>query len=119
MGLFKEELHVIENFAKRQGQIYPDACDFGVRLNERERHDLRTAIQDLRRCVPTKPVERAIHGRDTYTKTELFVPFEMDEGLVAGIRVTVEFHGDRKGGFFTIESKRDALTVAQHDSKRL
>jgi len=88
MGVFKEEVLVLEKFAARQSQIYDDACDYGVFLNLEDQAKLREAAQVLvKGCHYRIQAETSIAGRST--QTDIFVAWEIDEGHARGCLISL------------------------------
>lgn len=111
MSVFKEEVHVIEHFAKRQRQVYPDACDYGVFLNLTEKIQLREAVMALRSAVPsTVKKTKGLAGNGS--STNIFVPWEHDGDMVCGVEINITFwHSNQDNtDLFTIITKPQAVT---------
>lgn len=119
MSLFKEEMKTIERFMHCQYQVYNDSADFGIRLDINSVNALREALQSLRKVCPTKPSQRWGRPGHEGTRTEVFVPWEMDGGMVRGTLVVVSSHNDRKGGFFSIEMHGRFVSAALLQTKLL
>ena len=104
MSVFKEEVRLIEGFAKKQKQIYGDSCDYGVFLSNTGRRQLREAVQELRRYCHTKNVVRdeGITGRGT--TTEVFVGWETEGECINGTMITIRTWTPKLSEVF-VESK--------------
>jgi len=94
----KENLIYFEELAKKQTQIYQDACDAGVDLTlhpvKDEARENLMALMEIYKYKLVKP-QHARYPYDTdWTKcstTTLFIPFEKDEGYFSGIELTIDF----------------------------
>ena len=47
MGVFKEEIIDLEQYAKKQVQIYLDSCDYGIRATQSIKNRMREIILSL------------------------------------------------------------------------
>jgi hypothetical protein len=97
MGVFKEEAHTFEDVAKRQKQIWNDACDYGMPYNTgnvpKEISALLASIIHFQELDKEYPDEKPfIRKRD-----EWFVKKEM-RGVTIVIRIGWETDGQREMG---------------------
>ncbi len=96
----REQLVVLEEFIKKQEQIYPDACDWGYRWIEgpigvAERNRLRDAVAELMGIFKAKTGTWG--NQETGGKyADLFIPYEQDGAEYTGVRVIVTTCWDRR-----------------------
>lgn len=113
----KENLIHFEDLAARQRRIYPDACDFGVKVNLAEKGLAREFLVDLIRFYGAKITRWGDKSRSHGSNTKLFIPNERDdEGcfvLYGGITLDVSFNRDalRNVEFLSIEISHARLVV--------
>jgi hypothetical protein len=94
----KENLIFFEELAKRQTQLFPDACDYGIEIQysktKAEARENLMALMKIYKYKLTRP-ENARYPYDVDFKncsdTELFIPFEKDEGRYVGVKLIVSF----------------------------
>lgn len=108
----KEEYVAFEQLAQRQERIYNDAADVGIPLAKVEnisalRDQLKELISFYKKAFPQhyKAVQWA-KGKSV----EMFIPFEQDGPVLAGVTLSVTFNEDQKvkgGGFVSIDIQRD------------
>ena len=108
----REQLVVLEEFAKKQEQIYPDACDWGYRWIEgpigmQEVNRLRDAVAELVKIFKTKAGKWG-DNQNGGKYAQFFVPYEQDEGQYSGVLVTVttSFERKRRVTYTTIEFRQ-------------
>jgi len=108
----REQLVVLEEFAKRQEQIYPDSCDWGYRWIEgpigmQEVNRLRDAVAELVKTFKTKAGKWG-DNRNGGKYAEFFVPYEQDAGQYSGVlvNVTTTFDRKRRVTYTTIEFRQ-------------
>jgi len=83
----KEDLIDIEDIAKRQRRLFPDAADVGLWIkdeNEQWLVELRRATKNLTKCHGSR-----IYKGPRLSTVNIFVPFEWDEGFIAGETVEI------------------------------
>lgn len=112
----KESLIYFEELAKRQKRIYPDAVDSGVLLDTDDgvkTEEARAEIKKLLNVYGGKIVK--YHGGSS---TEIFIPFEEDEGQMSGVVLSVSYNNDpaRKLSFLSIDITRKAMS--EKDAKK-
>jgi hypothetical protein len=100
--------YYFEKLAKKQVQIYQDACDYGIKLNEVEKLKAREALKELREIYKNKVDFYGSKKSSWGSETEMFIPFEQDQGMYCGVKLKVDYHFDKskKIEFITIEFKR-------------
>jgi hypothetical protein len=96
----KESLIFFEDLAKRQEQIYPDACDHGVIVKSgainRESANLKEQINFHARSL-TDIYKSVRLAWDNGASLSLNIPFEKDEaGRFVGVNLHLGFNIDRK-----------------------
>lgn len=112
----KEEYVAFEQLARRQERIYNDAADMGIPLAKVEnittlRAQLKELMSFYRNAFPQhyKAVDIC-----RYKSVEMFIPFEQDGPVLAGVTLSVTFNEDRKvkgGGFISIDIQRASHPV--------
>ena len=123
----KENLIFFENLAKSQSRIWPDAADYGVKLNGNIKDAARENIVALMQTYAYN-LERAPHARCPYDEdfksfsvTTLFIPFEFVEGAYWGVELRVKFEGLTRCGrtdeYLTIDITRTRKTHAEIEGK--
>ena len=106
----REELVVLEKAAKLQRQIYPDAADFGIEINEQNKHvvaEVKAALSSLKEMFSSSV--KVSHWGDTKLggwTCEVFIPIEYDEGRVVGQIVSVGYNAVHRTRFIDINFKR-------------
>lgn len=104
----KEELYQLEQIARRQVQVFPDACDIGIRIdgdrNPSERAMIRKFIQDMACCQ-----EQVIEYKEG-KKWRFWLPIEIDDGREHGMAVSISYFKRRykKVEYLSIYMKREA-----------
>ena len=96
----KENLIFFEDLAKKQIQIYPDACDYGIIIKNgafnRDSANLKEQINFHARALTE--IYKSV--RTVWTNgasLDLKIPFEIDEWReFVGVNVRLGFHIDRK-----------------------
>ena len=117
----KENLVFFENLQRQQERIYMDACDIGIKITKDENQGIKAAAREnllaLMRTYKSK-VTRPDHARYPYdedfkkvSETEIFIPFEHDEGMYRGVTLTVWFTPYSKYHVFN-NVKTEVLTVS-------
>jgi len=103
MIIGREHLIFFEDLAKRQSQIYPDACDYGVHYNEINIEKVKAITADLKE---TFKCEREEWKNGASVK--FFIPFEMDYRQYVGVNLKLACHinKSRKIKFLTIDIDR-------------
>jgi len=101
----REELHYFEDLMKQQKQIWPDAADDGYIITDQEHAEARRHMKELLDIYKAKITRGP--GRDS--TTEMFIPFEMDEGYYSGVIFKVFYH---EGG-----KNRDNPNAPKYDPK--
>jgi hypothetical protein len=111
----KEELHYFEDLKKKQEQIWPDAADAGVLMNEdKDLVEARKNIKELLDIYKSKITKGP--GKDT--TTEMFIAFEQEGPWYLGEKLTIYYHDGGKNKtnrnapkydprFLNIETQRD------------
>jgi hypothetical protein len=114
----KENLIHFENLAKTQTQIFDDACDMGIDITPGADTWASSAKKDARENL------LALMGIYAYTldkttgalvssTTELFIPFEFDEGAYLGVILSVNFLKHKSREYLMIDIQSARLTHAQ------
>lgn len=109
----KEELIYFENLEKKQGRIYPDAADYGVKMDEIDRDEARKNLMILMKTYGYKYDQWGTKGKDWGTETQVFIPIEQEEpGAVSGELLVVWFNRDHRLDleFLTIQTERKILS---------
>lgn len=124
MGVFKEEVYAIEQLANLQRRLYNDSCDFGVFLSSKQKEILRDAIQSLRSCCHTRPVERYNGETCDTTRTDVYVAWEADGPYYNGTHIVVEsckMKSGKKAGstLFTINMGAKPMSVDLFKKSRI
>lgn len=110
----KESLIFFEEAAKNQIQLWNDSCDYGIIMNRTEPGFKDEARENLLALMKTYKytMTKVDHARYPYdadfkncSTTELFIPFEKDEGYYQGVKLMVMFesytHNRLFGGRYT------------------
>lgn len=102
----KEELVDLEQIAKRQKRVYPDAIDVGIVLDKSNKKKIKPVWAELQKLYGA-----TITKYGTGQMTEIFVPVEMDGPYVSGIIVTLIYSNDKPRNMevLSISFKRDNL----------
>lgn len=95
-----ETIRQLEELAKQQQRIFPDACDYGLWINSPKfKTYVRNLCKELRKDFVGK-TEKWSCG----CSWECFAPFEMEAGLYRGAKIKVSLNQTRKGKeFFSID----------------
>ena len=98
-----EYLTVLETLARKQDQIYPDACDYGIWETEENTTLIRDAMRGLSDLEGHKTTRW-----ETGCACESRLGFEVDNGIVWGVTVKVTKHTDtrKRKAFFSIDIQR-------------
>lgn len=112
----KENLYVIEQIAKRQHQIYPDSADFGVKVTKDQLKQVGRLLKELKEFYKGKTENWGCFKGEKWnfggSKTTMFIPFEIDEGLEVGITLEVSYNRDQYGKeYLTIYEERSSRPV--------
>lgn len=104
----KEALITLEKLEKQQVRIWPDSMDIGLRITESEiGGNLQRTIRDA--CAELAKIYKNTKSKWTLgVGWECFVPFEMESGTYAGVKVKVCLNGMYQRGvkFFSIDITR-------------
>ena len=73
MAVFKEEIHILEELAQRQKQIYPDACDIGVWATPGVKKQMHDIVAKLIKLPGSKLEWKMDNGRTKQYQYELIV----------------------------------------------
>lgn len=109
----KEELIGLEAFAKRQVQIYPDACDYGYKLNESDKNEARKLLKEITEFYGCKLTGRKERGQIIWSETKVAMPIEKETIDTYGciiLTVSYNFDSRRKIEFLTITEERAILS---------
>ncbi len=112
----KEELIEFEKWSNQQVQIYPDACDCGIRLGDILPEKLEQMRVSLNEMIGMFKKPRYAYSADNWEggrSVSFFVPIEMYGGLERGVSFRIAFLRDAKisgGGFISI----DIHSTARH-----
>lgn len=101
MGVFKEEIAVLEELAKQQVQIYPDSADFGILASKEVKDIVREVITNLL-PLPGSKIKSRYNGKNYIKRSyELRVYWSKSDGTI----VFVTYHNDllKKKEFFSID----------------
>ena len=118
----KENLIYFEELAKKQLPLFKDACDYGIKIGRHadtpfrvkdEARENLMALMQVYKYKLTRP-NTARHPYDTdfatCSKTELFIPFEREEGFYIGVKLTVHF--DTYTGYHAFNNEyTETLTI--------
>ena len=102
----KENLIFFETLASKQTQIWDDACDLGTKLAGKTFGDIalkdaaRTNLMELMAIYAYKMTKS--NGPSRCTETDIFIPFEFDDGAYQGVNLHVAF---------TVYKKEECLLV--------
>lgn len=99
----ENEFYFFESLAKKQTQIYPDACDIGYYYSEDEGQKIKENLLRLREVY----INTVEHYGDDYPQRggwtcSMFIPFERDEGLYRGVKLDVSCHRDKHKKFVSV-----------------
>lgn len=85
-----EHLKVLEEFAKRQTRVYPDACDYGYVWGDKEELSrLRNATVGLMELFEFESKRWGGPNTEGGKSVKLFIPFEQDGPEYAGVSVWI------------------------------
>lgn len=107
----KEEFIEFEQLARRQHRIFPDACDYGLLIEEfdvdRMRANLVSMMEVFRNPVYNYKAEQWHTGKSI----EFEIPIEEDDGQVFGYHFKLSSHdvGITRPMFITIDIKHGVL----------
>jgi len=92
MGVYKELAHEIESLIKRQKQIYPDACDFGVPVKHMDANyvAIHKVILEARESFKTtRKVTK--YGTGLNVVTTFVIPWEKDGNEYCGTKYSFDY----------------------------
>lgn len=100
----REEIVVLESYAKQQHQIWPDAADVGLKtfpdadrnISEAQQTEIREALRELMRTFKYNTTTWGTE-QDGGWQCRLFVPYEQDQGEYQGVMVQIGLHRSRVG----------------------
>lgn len=100
MSVFKEEVDELENLARRQRQIYSDACDYGILATPEIKDSMRRLLKTLPDVRVTWKSNKPIVQR-TY---ESVICWSGEDGT----KVRIHYANDkpRKKEYFSIDLER-------------
>jgi hypothetical protein len=108
----KENLVYFENLERTQTQIFDDACDLGVEVtNHPAKAFARKNLMALMGIYAYKMEKTA--GAITTSTTEIFIPFEFDEGAYLGVTLKVDFLKHKGQEYLLIDISRARKTHAE------
>lgn len=109
----KEEFMVFEQLERQQVQIYPDACDYGVRLKDIKNIEfVRKSLNELIKFYKNRNGYKTRQWHNGKA-VELFIPVELDGRFEEGVSLEVIFNNDSAGGFITINIFRSRYEVTK------
>jgi len=99
MDAFKEEAYIFEKIAKKQSQIYTDACDYGYAYNT---NNVPNEIQQLINAVNSfKEIDKKSPNKKTFSRenfiwdngveVKIRIAWEMDEGFFCGTEYKISY----------------------------
>lgn len=97
----KESLIELEELARQQIRIYPDACDIGIQVvDDQLRTRIHRLCQNLAKIYKNKA--KRWNGGSEWS---CFIPFEQEGRNYIGVNLSVSYNTDRirKANFFHIE----------------
>ena len=92
MGLFKEHVVAFETIAKKQTQIYNDACDYGYPYKEK---NPPSEVKELINFIKDLKGSSLIHKRTPYrngVEIKIRIGWEIDERMEIGSQYTIAFN---------------------------
>lgn len=84
----REEVKYFEDLEKKQERIWHDSIDQGYIVDDKKQTEARTQIKELLDIYNAKITKGP--GKDT--TTEMFIPFEQDEGYYKGVILRIYYH---------------------------
>ena len=90
MGVFKEELSFFEEIAQDQGTIIEANGKGGIYLDALSQSDLQRLRDTLNSL--TKTCKEYIIKKPTFWRWSFKIPFEYDQGMIRGCKLTVIWH---------------------------
>jgi hypothetical protein len=115
----KEDFIYFEQLAKEQDRIYPDAMDYGVRVdanggNPAIKSEARSALARLMKTYGAK-----VDKFTNQSTTKVFIPTEEDLGLLAGYVLTVSHFDDKiyRVEFLTINIEHTQIKESEAKAK--
>lgn len=104
MSVGKEEIHVFEELARQQVQIYDDACDIGVIETPVVRRQIKNAVRTLANLEGYLHTAHGSGFNCDWTTVRVRVGWEYDGPYVNGTEVEIVKVTDwqRKKVFYTI-----------------
>lgn len=113
----KESLVYFEKMQKREKQIWGDAADVGILVDEDQKKEAREHLMTLMKTYGSK-----VSKWETGSTTKVFIPIEHDEGGLAGTVLAVSYNdivtrgslsdkSSKAKGFISIEISRKVLSA--------
>jgi hypothetical protein len=111
MGVFKEHAHAFEAVAKKQNQIWNDACDYGYAYNtERTPEDIKLLLHYVADLKGSSLVrKREANPGCGYVSLTIRIGWEVDEGMECGTQYTIasqNINKRMKNGLFNRDANR-------------
>ena len=102
----KEEYIAFEQLERRQHRIYPDACDHGILVSEIA--NIGEIRQNLNELIAMHKADRSYFAITwgNGKSVEMFIPFEIDDGVERGVILSVVKTMVRTGDFLSISITR-------------
>ena len=101
MGVFKEEVEMIEELMKRQKAMFVDSADYGVEATLEVKAIMRHVLKTLLPLKESRVAWKMDDSRVTQRQYKLTVYFSMEDGVT----FNVLYYKEPKREFFSIDSK--------------
>ncbi len=105
MGVFKEEVRMVEDLLPQQRRIWPDSCDIGVEATDKVKDTMRHVIKTLLPLPGSKLIWKSEDKRQY--QWILRVYWSSDEYT----EINVLYFKDRKKEFFSLNMTSSADDV--------
>ena len=110
MGVFKEEIHFLEDLQKRQSRVWVDSCDVGVSAHKVDLNRARQVVKTLLE-LPGSEVEFKQNRPAIQRQYKLVVMWgRADDGWYDATVCNLLYFQDRKVSFFSITRLGHILT---------
>jgi len=97
MGIFKEKIYQLEDWARQQVQIYPDAADYGIIATD----DIKAQMKEILQTLPEVIVSDKINSRSQVCRRyRSTVWWDIEDGTLVDIGYVKDYI--RRVEFFSI-----------------